>query len=121
FAYDPRFGGGVFVGAGDVNNDFRADIVTGAGPGGGPHVKVFDGRNGLLMEQFFASAANFPGGVRVAAGDVTGDGKADIATGAGRPGDLAVRARPGATEPGPVRPRLPGRRVRRLAVLSTQY
>src|SRR5205823_2490460 len=42
FAYVPSFGDGVWVAAGDVNRDGLADIVTGAGPGGGPHVKVFD-------------------------------------------------------------------------------
>lgn len=83
FAYDQTFLGGVYVAAGDVNGDGRADIITGAGPGGGPHVKVFDGVSLQLLQSFFAFGANFQGGVRVAAGDVNGDGFADIITGAG--------------------------------------
>ena len=83
FAYDAALTGGVFVAAGDVNRDGRVDIVTGAGPSGGPQVKVFDGANGSLLRSFFAYAPSFTGGVRVAAGDVSGDGRADIITGAG--------------------------------------
>ncbi len=68
FAFDPSFRGGVFVGAGDINGDGFADIITGAGPGGGPHVKVFDGTNLKLISSFFAYNPNFMGGVFVAAG-----------------------------------------------------
>jgi hypothetical protein len=81
-AYD-AFIGGVFVSAGDVNGDGRDDLITGADSGAtGGHVKVFDGATGNLVQSFFAYDA-FTGGVRVAAGDVNGDGVADIITGAG--------------------------------------
>src|SRR5437667_297974 len=73
---------GVSVAVGDVNGDGRADIMTGAGPGAGPHVKVFDGQRGQLLRSFFAYDAAFQGGVTVAAGDVNSDGFADIVTGA---------------------------------------
>ena len=43
YAYTPFFTGGVSVAAGDVNGDGVIDVITGAGPGGGPHVKVVDG------------------------------------------------------------------------------
>jgi hypothetical protein len=80
FAYDPAFGGGVSVGAADLNGDGIADIITGAGPGGGPHVKVVNGThltdlrpngeigNSALLDTFFAFASTFNGGVFVGAG-----------------------------------------------------
>lgn len=81
FAYPAGFTGGVRVAAGDINNDGRADIITGSGPGGGPHVKVFDGGSQAEIRSFFAYDVTFSGGVFVASGDVTGAGRINIITG----------------------------------------
>ena len=50
------------VGAGEI--DGARAVVTGAGPGGGPHVRLFT-TNGALKSEFFAYAADYPGGVNV--------------------------------------------------------
>src|SRR5439155_19940268 len=86
----PRFVGGVHVAAGDLDGDGRADIVTGAGPGGGPNVRVFNAGGGLISS-FMAYEPGFPGGATVAVGDVDGDGRADVVTGAGPGGGPLVK------------------------------
>lgn len=95
FAFEPTLKGGVNVAAGDINGDFRPDIVVGGGAGGGPRVKVFDGTTGAMLTSaigsFFAYDSTQKGGVRVAVGDVNGDGRADIITGAGPGGGPHVR------------------------------
>jgi hypothetical protein len=96
FAYDASFTGGVRVAVADVNGDGVPDIITGAGAGGGPHVKVFDGHTGQELMSFFAYSSSFTGGVFVAAGDVNGDGIADIITGAGAGGGPHVKVFDGA-------------------------
>lgn len=90
FAYDKRFRGGASIALGDVNGDGIDEIITGAGAGGGPHVKVFSSK-GELLGQFYAYDKYFRGGVNVAAGDVDGDGVAEIVTGAGPGGGPQVR------------------------------
>ncbi len=92
FAYGAGFTGGVFVAAGDVNADGMADVITGAGAGGGPHVRVFSGANATVLQSFFAYALSFTGGVHVAAADINGDGRPDIVTTPGAGGGPHVRA-----------------------------
>jgi hypothetical protein len=48
------------------------DIITGTGPGGFPHVKVFDGRDLTLLASFFGFDMEFLGGISVASGDLDG-------------------------------------------------
>jgi FG-GAP repeat len=83
FAFDVSVTGGVYVAVGDVTGDRRADLIAGVGGAAPAHVKVFDGSSLAEVRSFFAYPPTFTGGVRVAAGDVTGDGRADIVTGTG--------------------------------------
>src|SRR5262249_45659387 len=66
-------------------------VVTGADTGGGPHVIVRDAASGAVLFSFFAFAPNFTGGVRVATGDINGDGAPDIVVAAGAGGGPHVR------------------------------
>jgi hypothetical protein len=84
-AFIGKFHAGVYVASGDVDGDGHADIIAGAGEGGRPIVRVFSGATGARIGQFFAGRQSTRLGVRVAAGDMDGDGRAEIAT-AGGPG-----------------------------------
>jgi hypothetical protein len=88
----PGFGGDVRTAAADVNGDGTADVVAGAGFGGGPHVKVYDGLTGGLLADFFAFDPGFFGGVWVGGGDLDGDGRAEVVVGAGEGGGPHVKA-----------------------------
>jgi hypothetical protein len=99
FAYDPEFSGGVFVAAGNLDGDTSNgdELVTGAGPGGGPHVRIWrvqaqgDTNAVVPIGGFFAYDQGFGGGVHVAVGNENGDGKDEIVTGAGPGGGPHVR------------------------------
>jgi hypothetical protein len=78
-AYDQSFRGGVSVSGIEsyifVHTSFiifPSQIVTGAGPGGAPHVRVFDALSGHLKSEFMAFDARLRGGVNVAATLVRG-------------------------------------------------
>ena len=91
FAYGPSFTGGVFVAVADLDADGVAEVVTGAGAGGGPAVNVFDGRTGLPTAAGFAFDEGFRGGVRVAAADLDGDRRAEVVAAPGVGGGPNVR------------------------------
>jgi len=61
-AYTGSFTGDVRVLASDLNRDGFTDIITMPGPGGGPHVRVFD-RTGEIGPSFYAFLPDFTGGV----------------------------------------------------------
>ncbi len=72
--------GRAVAGAGDVNGDGFADLIVGSSV----KVRVYSGRDGVLMAEF--SDANLVFGVSVAgAGDIDGDGSGDVIVGAKGP------------------------------------
>jgi hypothetical protein len=97
FAFDPAFTGGVFIAVQDFNGDGILDIIAGAGTGGGPEVRIFDGSNLRVLKSFYAYAEDFTGGVRVATLDFNNDGILDLVTGAGPGGAAHVKVFDGAT------------------------
>ncbi len=62
FAYSKSFRGGVNLASGDIDKDGLAEIITGAGSGGGPHVRIFN-QTGEIIKSFYAYERGFSGGV----------------------------------------------------------
>jgi hypothetical protein len=77
--YGPHFTGGIHFTLGDVNGDGVVDILTAAAHGHRP-VFVFDGQTGAVLESLRPAGLRRANRVRVAAGDVNGDGVADVLT-----------------------------------------
>ena len=95
--FDPfggGFTGGGFVSTADFDNDGRSEFVVTPDQGGGPRVSIFSlAADGTLVRRanfFGIDDPNFRGGARTAAGDVNGDGRADLAVAAGFQGGPRV-------------------------------
>ncbi|OWK36633.1 Ig-like domain repeat protein [Fimbriiglobus ruber] len=94
---DPNFRGGDRAAVGDLTGNGVGDLIVSAGFGGGPRVAIYNGTTIAsgnpteLMPDFFAFEPSLRNGVYVTAGDVTGDGHADLIFGAGPGGAPRVR------------------------------
>lgn len=107
--FEPSFTGGVFVSAGDINQDGRADVVITPDLSGGPRVRVYDGQSlaksqTVVLADFFGIAdragvvdAAFRGGARTAIGDINGNGFPDLIVAAGFGGGPRVTVWEGAS------------------------
>jgi lipoprotein-anchoring transpeptidase ErfK/SrfK len=78
FAYDQAFRGGVSVATGNINGKGGDEIITGAGPGGGPHVRVFNKKGNSLNKDFFPFSSSDHGGVSVGTANVDGGAEDEI-------------------------------------------
>lgn len=83
-AFSEAFHGGASVAVGD------GFIVAGAGPGGGPEVRVFSAA-GTLLGTFDAYDQDYTRGVKVALCDLDGDGREEIVTGTNLGGSPQIR------------------------------
>jgi len=94
-AYVSGFQGGVYLAAGNVDTSTALDeVITGAGPGGGPHVKLwrvnFGTSTSIEISGYMAYESGFTGGVRVGAGNLSCTPGMEILTapGSGRPAEV---------------------------------
>jgi len=66
-AFPAGFTGGATIAIGDIDNNGITELIVGAGPGGGPQVRVFSATGKASASNFMSLDGKFRGGIFVAA------------------------------------------------------
>lgn len=82
---------------GEVDGDGIPDLILGAPAGDPPTIRIHRGSDGSLLENITVYSPGFTGGVRVAAGDLDGDGRVEIIAAPGPGPEEEVRVFDGRT------------------------
>jgi hypothetical protein len=84
YAFNSSLRSGVDVATGDIDGDGIEEIIAATGPGTSPKIAMFqaNGDGTVTKVTEFTTFGTHSGGIRVAAGDVDGDGKDEIIAGA---------------------------------------
>ena len=69
---------GVRVATADLNGDGSPELIAATGPGVVNAVNVYDGRTGSQLAFLQPFESGFTGGLNIAVGDLTGDGRPDL-------------------------------------------
>ncbi|MCX6744278.1 MAG: putative glycoside hydrolase [Candidatus Parcubacteria bacterium] len=91
YPYGDKYNKGINFSINDFENDGYFEIITGAGRGYAPLVKVFNYKGEAQGDGFYAYAKGYLGGVNVAVCTTKGNGNKEIVTGAGYMGGPQVR------------------------------
>lgn len=83
-AYPADYQDGVRIDGGDIDKDGAAEIVAGVSYHSAPQVRTFETDGRPARFSLFAYEEEFRGGVDVATGDLSGNGRSEIVTGPGR-------------------------------------
>jgi hypothetical protein len=86
--FGPNYRRGIRTAVGDVTGDGVPDVVAATNGGVRAKVRVINGATGAVQSTNLLGAPQYTGKVSVAAGDVTGDGIADIVVGLNQGGSI---------------------------------
>ena len=78
FAFENAATAGLNIAVADFDGDGKAEIAAALAADAPAYVRVFSGFSGARTAEFLAINGGFSGGLNLAAGDLDGDGKAEI-------------------------------------------